>query len=102
MTPYKKGTTMSIKTMAIKINAKNYSLVTACLPVGFLAVPPEKAFDCYLVINEIKPVKGRTVADDRVIVENSWYGEADFAAFYDGLEPPDDYGFFEVRQREAR
>ena len=91
---------MSIVTMATRITEENLPIVQACLPTGFLNVPPRTAFEGYLVINETRPqtdYRGEPI-EDKVDIVNTWYDYGDFNSKYEALEPASDIvGFFEVR-----
>lgn len=88
---------MSVQTMATRITSQNLPLVQACLPAGFVNIPPDKSLGCYLVINEIKPVLDRQGEPNGTFARaNSWYSEDLFFEAYRPMQEPDSIGFFPV------
>ena len=76
---------MALKTMALVITEKNYDIVAAILPAGFLNIPLQRCLGAVLVLNE---THGRRLklkdGTERFVKEigNSWMSASDFADKY--------------------
>ena len=77
---------MALETMALVITEKNYDIVAAVLPAGFLNVlPVSKTYGCVLVLNETHGCRLKLKdGTERFVKEigNSWMSASDFADKY--------------------